>query len=1046
MIKTLGTTLLLLPLFFSASLFAQQISEGPAESGGANPTEQNDAAHPCITPEQYEIIEKQCAENIKLLKLGQVHPDNLLSVPLSWPLKAAAGFNDCSFYTITAYVDHDATTGLKDWNCGTNTYDGHKGTDIAIWPLPFYKMDNNQVEVIAAAPGTIINKSDGNFDKNCGTNNLTANYLVIQHADGSTVLYFHMKKNSLTAKVVGQTVATGEYLGVVGSSGNSSGPHLHFELWAGSTVNTLNDPWSGTCNNFNANSWWVTQKPYTEPAVIKASVHITDVVFPACPATETPNESKCYPLPFQGPGLSPGYAKFYIFFRNETAGMMANMSILNPDGTTFNSWTYTSNTSYNASSRSFSKLLPTIAGTYTFKAVYNGTTCSQTFDVMTATITPSGPTAICQGNSVTLTANPGTSYLWSNGATTQSTSASTAGGYTVTVTNAHGCSAVSPTVNVTVNPPPAASVAADGPTTFCQGGSVHLTAGAATGYVWSNGATSQSITASSSGLYTVTVSNATGCTAAAVPVAITVNPLPIAMITPGGPTTFCQGGSVVLMASAAGSYAWSTGATAALIAVSVAGNYKVTLTNASGCTAVTPVTSITVNPLPVATITPGGPTTFCQGGSVVLTASASGSYAWNTGATTAGITVSTTGNYQVTLTNASGCTAAASATSVTVNPLPVASITAGGPTTFCPGGSVMLTAGAANTYFWSNGITTQHNTVSVSGNFAVTVSDANGCTAVSAPASVMVYSNPVATISANGLPVFCQGQSIMLGAGAAAAYLWSTGATTQDITVSVGGNYTVQVTDVNGCKATSAVLAITVNPLPVATITASGSTTFCQGSSVVLTAGAASQYTWSNGATTQSTVVSVAGSYVVTVTNVSGCTASASPETVSVTIPQNGLAIQLKHDSLIAPYSLPVYWYVAGNLAPIDSGSIHHCKQTGDYHAVGQDANGCAATSGTLHVVCNPSSTGTVDDLSGIRVYPNPAMDFIYVDGVDIENGVYIISLKNMIGQVVLSEYVVVESNTVQKHLALSNLPAGLYLLSIERGQKSKIIKVVKMN
>ena len=94
-------------------------------------------------------------------------------------------------------------------------------------------MDNNQVEVIAAAAGTIVDKADGNFDKNCGSNNLMANYLVIQHTDGSRVLYFHMKKNSLTTKAIGQPVALGEYLGVVGSSGNSSGPHLHFEYHMG---------------------------------------------------------------------------------------------------------------------------------------------------------------------------------------------------------------------------------------------------------------------------------------------------------------------------------------------------------------------------------------------------------------------------------------------------------------------------------------------------------------------------------------------------------------------------------------------------------------------------------------------------------------------------------------------------------------------------------------------------------------------------------------------------------------------------------------------
>jgi murein DD-endopeptidase MepM/ murein hydrolase activator NlpD len=81
-------------------------------------------------------------------------------------------------------------------------------------------MDNNLVEVIAAAPGTILAVHDGEFDRNCTSNSLTANYIMIQHADGSQALYWHMKNVSVTTKTVGQTVTAGEHLGVVGSSGS----------------------------------------------------------------------------------------------------------------------------------------------------------------------------------------------------------------------------------------------------------------------------------------------------------------------------------------------------------------------------------------------------------------------------------------------------------------------------------------------------------------------------------------------------------------------------------------------------------------------------------------------------------------------------------------------------------------------------------------------------------------------------------------------------------------------------------------------------------
>lgn len=346
----------------------------------------NDANHPCITPHEYALIQKECEFNVKKLGLDkQVKSAN--AVKLEWPLRVANGLNDYSYYNISAYVDLNAATGaIQDNNCGTNTYDGHRGTDISIWPYNFYKMDNNMVEVIAAAPGTIIAVHDGEFDKNCAGNSLTANYIMIQHADGTSALYWHMKKNSVTTKAVGQTVVAGEYLGVVGSSGSSSGPHLHFEVRTGTFDATTNvDPFTGTCNTKVATSWWTNQKTYKETAIVKASVHTTDVVVPTCPGTEILNVGTVFTVPFQGDGLAAGYAKFYIFIRDEVSGLNADLSILNPNGTVFSSWVYNSTSNTKTKMWGFSKLLPTIPGVYTFKAIYNGITTSSTFEIKTAT-------------------------------------------------------------------------------------------------------------------------------------------------------------------------------------------------------------------------------------------------------------------------------------------------------------------------------------------------------------------------------------------------------------------------------------------------------------------------------------------------------------------------------------------------------------------------------------------------------------------------------------------------------------------------------------
>ena len=342
--------------------------------GGAYHPVAADAAHPCVTPEEYEILERQIAESNAALRLGNAAAKAAASTTFSWPLRRAAGLKDCGYYSISNYVDQDTTAALKDYNCDSNTYNGHKGTDIFTYPYPMYKLDHDQVEVIAAAAGTIVGKTDGKFDKNCSFNSLTANSVVIQHADGSVALYLHMKNGSLTSKGLGNTVSAGEYLGVVASSGNSTGPHLHFEVWSGTTVTTRQDPFSGNCNTLNSNSWWISQPAYRIPSVLKVSVNHAPAVLPGCPTTETPNEDSCF-----APGTASAY--FYAFMRDETYGMPLDMTIEDAAGDTLNSWTFNSIASYNGSYRYWTKPLPATPGIYTLRALYNGSTCSTTFKI-----------------------------------------------------------------------------------------------------------------------------------------------------------------------------------------------------------------------------------------------------------------------------------------------------------------------------------------------------------------------------------------------------------------------------------------------------------------------------------------------------------------------------------------------------------------------------------------------------------------------------------------------------------------------------------------
>ncbi|MCO5289007.1 MAG: fibronectin type III domain-containing protein [Bacteroidetes bacterium] len=494
-----------------------------------------------------------------------------------------------------------------------------------------------------------------------------------------------------------------------------------------------------------------------------------------------------------------------------------------------------------------------------------------------ATITPSGSTSICPGSSVTLTASTGSNYLWSNGATTQSITVNTAGGYSVTVSNAQGCSATSSPVSVTMSTGSVPTISANGPTTFCQGSNVTLTASTGSSYLWSNGATTKSITVSSSGTFSVTVTSGT-CSGTSAPKTVTVNSLPNATITANGPTTFCAGGSVVLTSSTGNSYLWSNGATTKSITVTTAGSYFVTVSNSS-CSATSASKVITVNSTPTATITANGPTSFCPGGSVTLTASTGSSYLWSNGKTTKSITVTTAGSYSVTVSNGS-CSATSAPTVVTVTNNPTATITANGPTSFCPGGSVTLTASTGSSYLWSNGKTTKSITVTTAGSYSVTVSNGS-CSATSAPTVVTVTNNPTATITASGATTFCAGGSVTLTASTGSSYLWSNGKTTKSITVSTAGSYSVTVSN-GSCSATSAPTVVTITNNPTATITASGATTFCAGGSVTLTASTGSSYLWSNGKTTKSITVTTAGSYSVTVSNGS-CSATSAPTVVTVT-------------------------------------------------------------------------------------------------------------------------------------------------------------------
>ncbi len=411
--------------------------------------------------------------------------------------------------------------------------------------------------------------------------------------------------------------------------------------------------------------------------------------------------------------------------------------------------------------------------------------------------------------------------------------------------------------------PPVATITPAGATSVCSPATVVLNANTGTGltYQWERGgaviagATTSSYTATVTGTYNVIVYNSATCDSTSLPVVVSVNPLPTAIL---GTLTTCAG-SATNLSDATGGGAWSsvttsvaTVASTGIVTGVAAGTSTISYTLGTGC-AVTAI--VTVNALPGATITPAGPTTFCTGGSVVLNANTGTglTYQWQVGggniagATLSSYTATLGGNYVVIVTGA-GCNSTSAITTVTVGTPPGATITPEGPTTFCTGGSVVLDAntGAGYTYQWQlgggniAGATTASYTAALAGNYTVIVYN-SGCSSTSLITTVSITSGPGATITPAGPATFCPGGSVELDAntGVGITYQWLLGgvnipgATLSSYTANAGGNYAVIVTQ-GACVVTSATTVVTVLSSPTVT-PVGGTSNICIGQITTLT-------------------------------------------------------------------------------------------------------------------------------------------------------------------------------------------------------------------
>lgn len=494
----------------------------------------------------------------------------------------------------------------------------------------------------------------------------------------------------------------------------------------------------------------------------------------------------------------------------------------------------------------------------------SGCSLSQSITVVVTTgyMANTGPDlSLCStlGHQLTLQHNvPGPVFQWSpaanlNAANIQSPTILSDGTatYTVTITDVNGCS-VSDQVTVTKA---LSGIPSQSTVTACANAAPTLTAPAtAASYIWNTGASSNSVVPTATGPYTVTMTDAQGCEASTT-FNVTLHPLPVVNLGPD--LALCGVVSQPLNASNTGaSYLWSTGASTQQITATTSGNYSVTVTSANGCVASDAV-AVQLNDLPVDVLTD---ITSCASETITLNAGNAGaSFLWNTGATAASITPTTSGTYSVTITTPQNCSATYDAI---VDILPVITVELGNDTVICAGTSLVLDAGLpAMDHVWSTGATTQSIVVSNAGTYTVTVD--NGACEASDSIVVGVQSAPT-----NALQDItrCVGETVTLDAvNSGSTYLWNTGSTNATIDVSTGGTYSVEVTDPIGCSATFTAEVLFVQP-PVLALGAD--TVLCEGEVLVADAGnPGSTYNWSTGSTARSIAIAQAGTYSVQVNN-----------------------------------------------------------------------------------------------------------------------------------------------------------------------------------
>ncbi len=565
---------------------------------------------------------------------------------------------------------------------------------------------------------------------------------------------------------------------------------------------------------------------------------------------------------------------------------------------------------------------------------------------------------VCAGNTVIFTGGGAGSYVWSGGASDGVAHTPAASG-SYTVVGTVGVCTSSAEIAVTVNPNPTITVS-DG--AVCLGQAFTMIPLGANTYTFQGG--NAIVTPTTNSSYTVMGTNVYGCVSQLVATSdVTVNPLPSVSIT--GTNALCLGASVNLTANGASTYTWlnTSGNTSTLnVSPVVSTSYSLTGTNSFGCTGNTDIFAVTVNTLPVVSIS--GNAALCTGATVTLTALGATTYTWNTNSNASSIAVNPLVNttYSLSGKSAAGCLGNTATVLVTVNSNPTIAVSSG---SICTGQIYTIVPSGATTYTYQGGSAAVSPTTTTS--YTVVGTDLSGCVSSIAVSNVTVNASP--SISITGNNTLCAGGSVVLSANGANTYTWTnTGGTANTLTVSPTDNTTYSLTGTNalGCTGNLAVRAVTVNPNPV--ISVSGTLDICAGESTSLTASGASTYSWSSGNTGASAVLSPSSNSVYTIYGAfaTGCN---NTQLVNInvfslpTVAISGNAVICIGDATTLTASGATTYSWSNNA--ITSAINVNPNTTTTYSATGTNTNGCVNTA-VQTLIVNP--------LPIIAIYGNSAI------------------------------------------------------------------------